>query len=184
MHKALNSTRPTWQPSSFPGPRRPFTPPVSPHTGQEQVTVPSPGQSTTYVLLTRKGAAVEPVSSQTDLPPPASLQDFKRGTQPVLISSKQDAVNWDQNAILLEGRKKHLQESVNILGVEFDSGFTYTSHVRKVAKDAAWKLAASDASRTFWTLRESAKSKVTSPLRDGILAPPHGPPDPVIPRPP
>ncbi|KAG0726470.1 hypothetical protein GWK47_036479 [Chionoecetes opilio] len=44
------------------------------------------------------------------------------------------------NAILLEGRKIYLQESVNILRVEFDSGLIYTSHVRKVAKDAAWKL--------------------------------------------
>ncbi|KAG0710961.1 hypothetical protein GWK47_021687 [Chionoecetes opilio] len=61
-------------------------------------------------------------------------------TQAVLISRRQDADNWDQHAILLEGRRIHLQESVSILGVEFDFGLTYTSHVRKIAKDAAWKL--------------------------------------------
>jgi len=61
-------------------------------------------------------------------------------TQAALISRRQDDVDRDQLTIHLEGRKIHLQESVNILGVEFDSGLTYTSHVRKVAKNAAWKL--------------------------------------------
>ncbi|KAG0727963.1 hypothetical protein GWK47_033522 [Chionoecetes opilio] len=56
--------------------------------------------------------------------------------------------------------------------VEFDSGLTYTSHVKKVAKDAAWKLSCIrrvahllDAQGVGNTLQ------VTSPLPDGILAP-------------
>ena len=61
-------------------------------------------------------------------------------TQAVLISRRQNDADRDQLAIHLEGRRIHLQESVNILGVEFDSSLTYTSHVRKVAKNAAWKL--------------------------------------------
>lgn len=61
-------------------------------------------------------------------------------TQAVLISRRHDAVNWNQQHILLEGRRVQLQESVSILGVEFDSRLTFTRHVRKVAKDAAWKL--------------------------------------------
>ena len=36
--------------------------------------------------------------------------------------------------------KIHLQKSVNILGVEFNTVLTFTNHVRKVTKDAAWKL--------------------------------------------
>ncbi|KAG0723280.1 putative RNA-directed DNA polymerase from transposon BS [Chionoecetes opilio] len=50
-------------------------------------------------------------------------------TQAVLISRRQDAVNWDQHAILLAGRKIHLQESVNILG---GVGTLYKSQVRSL----------------------------------------------------
>ena len=61
-------------------------------------------------------------------------------TQAMLISRRQDVANREQLHIQMEGRRIHLQESVSILGVEFDSGLTFTSHVRKVAKNAAWKL--------------------------------------------
>ncbi|KAG0721322.1 hypothetical protein GWK47_006441 [Chionoecetes opilio] len=105
-------------------------------------------------------------------------------TQAVLISRRQDAVNWDQHAILLEGRKIHLQESVNILGVEFDSGLTYTSHVRKVAKDAAWKLSCIRRVAHLLDAQGVGTLQVTSPLPDGILAPRMVLLLPVIPPPP
>ncbi|KAG0715468.1 hypothetical protein GWK47_011872 [Chionoecetes opilio] len=103
-------------------------------------------------------------------------------TQAVLISRIQDAVSWDQNAILLEGRRIHLQESVSILGVEFDSGLTYTSHVRKVANDTAWKL--SCIRRVAHLLDAQGvgtlyKSQVHSPTRPSHVLLPL-----VIPRPP
>ncbi|KAG0720009.1 hypothetical protein GWK47_007011 [Chionoecetes opilio] len=95
-------------------------------------------------------------------------------TQAVLISRRQDTVNWDQHSIILEGRRIHLQESVSILGVKFDHGLTYTSHVRKVAKDAAWKL--SCIRRVAYLLDAQGvgtlyKLQVTLSLPDGILAP-------------
>ncbi|KAG0728532.1 hypothetical protein GWK47_032292 [Chionoecetes opilio] len=51
-----------------------------------------------------------------------------------------------QNAILLKGRKIHLPGSSKILGGKLTWPHN-TSHVRKVAKDAARKMSASDASR-------------------------------------
>ena len=45
-----------------------------------------------------------------------------------------------QPAIFLEGRRLTPQDSINILGVEFDGGLTFTSHVRRVARDASYKL--------------------------------------------
>ncbi|KAG0713150.1 hypothetical protein GWK47_001926 [Chionoecetes opilio] len=77
--------------------------------------------------------------------PPGARDDKSplQQTRPKPSSSpagKNAVKNGTNKAILLEGRKIHLQESVNILGVEFDSGLTYTSHVKKVAKDATRKL--------------------------------------------
>ncbi|KAG0726964.1 hypothetical protein GWK47_035579 [Chionoecetes opilio] len=56
-----------------------------------------------------------------------------------VISRRQDAVNWDPTRHSLEGRKKHLQESVKHSRGVSSTRLTYTSHVKKVAKDAAWK---------------------------------------------
>ncbi|KAG0727435.1 hypothetical protein GWK47_034659 [Chionoecetes opilio] len=72
-----------------------------------------------------------------------------------------------------KAEKKHLQESVNILGVEFDSGLTYTSHVKGRSPrmlPGNWGCIPRvahllDASGSRHTLQ------VTSPLLDGILAP-------------
>ena len=61
-------------------------------------------------------------------------------TQATLFSRRQDAVNKYKNINLLEGRNIYLQESVNILEFGFDTGLTFTKHVKKITKDAAWKL--------------------------------------------
>ena len=43
-------------------------------------------------------------------------------------------------AFFLEGKRLPLQQSISILGVEVDAGLTFTTHVRRVARDAAWRL--------------------------------------------
>ncbi|KAG0715627.1 hypothetical protein GWK47_001249 [Chionoecetes opilio] len=85
-------------------------------------------------------------------------------------AGKKDAVNWDQHAILLEGRKK----TPPGVGWSFDSGLTDTSHVRKVAKNAAWKLELHPTRlRTSWTgsgSRHIYKSQVRSLMEYSPLA--------------
>ncbi|KAG0718254.1 hypothetical protein GWK47_052787 [Chionoecetes opilio] len=181
---------------------------VTSHRGKAQVlaahfsskmTVPDPEREPPTVPVLTKASlgnitiTTEEVLQQLQQAPAAGIASWGKRwqvtlapdkIQAILISRRQDAVNWDQHAILLEGRKIHLQESVNILGVEFDSGLTYTSHVRKVAKDAAWKLSCIrlvahllDA-QGFGTLY---KSQVRYLME---YSPSHGPPAPVIPPPP
>ncbi|KAG0724943.1 hypothetical protein GWK47_039546 [Chionoecetes opilio] len=78
-------------------------------------------------------------------------------TQAVLISHRQDAVNWDQHAILLKGRKIHLQESVNILGVQFDSGFKLHQPRQEGRQGCCLETELHPTRRAnSWTLRESA----------------------------
>uniref|UniRef100_A0A0P4VXZ1 Reverse transcriptase domain-containing protein n=1 Tax=Scylla olivacea TaxID=85551 RepID=A0A0P4VXZ1_SCYOL len=43
-------------------------------------------------------------------------------------------------AIFIEGRRLPFQQSISVLRVEVDAGLTFTTHVRKVARDPAWKL--------------------------------------------
>ncbi|MPC12838.1 hypothetical protein E2C01_005551 [Portunus trituberculatus] len=43
-------------------------------------------------------------------------------------------------AFFLEGKRLPLQQSISILGVEVDASLTFTTHMRRVARDAAWRL--------------------------------------------
>ena len=61
-------------------------------------------------------------------------------TQAMLISRRQDINTLPPPNIHLEGRQLQLQDSITILGVEVDSRLSFTSHAKKVAKNAAWKL--------------------------------------------
>ena len=61
-------------------------------------------------------------------------------TQAMLISRRQDLPNLPAPKILLENKQLPLETSITILGVEFDTGLSFTDHVKKVAKSAAWKL--------------------------------------------
>lgn len=40
----------------------------------------------------------------------------------------------------MEERRINFQESVSNLEIEFNFSLTFTSHVKKVAKDVVWKL--------------------------------------------
>lgn len=62
-------------------------------------------------------------------------------TQVMLITRRQDTSNPNLPDIKLEGKTLAMQNSVNILGVEFDSKLTFTSHVSEIAKKCARKLA-------------------------------------------
>ncbi|XP_037787426.1 uncharacterized protein LOC119582984 [Penaeus monodon] len=68
-----------------------------------------------------------------------SLVAWSRRWQVALAPEKTQASLPAPN-ILLDGNRLSLQESIKILGVEVDSGLTYTRHVQPVAKAAAWKL--------------------------------------------
>ncbi|XP_037790925.1 uncharacterized protein LOC119586288 [Penaeus monodon] len=61
-------------------------------------------------------------------------------TQAMLISRRRDLAPLPAPNILLDRKRLSLQDSIKTLGVEFDSGLTYTRHVQQVAKTAAWKL--------------------------------------------
>lgn len=63
-------------------------------------------------------------------------------TQLLHISRRRQAANQPrpQPAIFLEGRRLTPQDSVSILGVEFDAGLSFTKHTKKVARDASYKL--------------------------------------------
>ena len=61
-------------------------------------------------------------------------------TQVLHISRRQEPRETPPPSILLDNRRVPLQDSISILGVEFDSRLSFTKHVKKVAKDAAWKL--------------------------------------------
>lgn len=58
-------------------------------------------------------------------------------TQPMLITHRQDMNTLPAPEIQLEGRLLLLQGFFSILRVEIDSGLSYTSHAKKVAKKAA-----------------------------------------------
>ena len=58
----------------------------------------------------------------------------------MLISRRRDLSSLPPPNVFLDGKRLSLQDSIKILGVEFDSGLTYTSHVQQVARTAAWKL--------------------------------------------
>ena len=58
----------------------------------------------------------------------------------MLISRRSDLSSLPPPNISLDGRRLALQDSIKILGVEYDSGLSYTSHVKQVARTAAWKL--------------------------------------------
>ena len=67
--------------------------------------------------------------------------EFASGkTQAMLISRRPEPTDSAPVNLKLGGRTLPLQESVNILGVEFNNTLTFTGHVKQLAKTAAWKL--------------------------------------------
>ena len=61
-------------------------------------------------------------------------------TQMMLISRRRDLFSLPPPNIFLDGKRLSLQNSIKILGVEYDRELSYTSHVKQVARTAAWKL--------------------------------------------
>ncbi|KAG0724606.1 hypothetical protein GWK47_040281 [Chionoecetes opilio] len=61
-------------------------------------------------------------------------------TQALLIPRRQDITNLPAPDMQLEGRSVPLHRSISILGVEFDTGLTFTSHSRRVAINSVRRL--------------------------------------------
>lgn len=61
-------------------------------------------------------------------------------TQAMVMSHRRDINNLAGPGIQLEGKTLPLQDSISILGVEFDAGLSFTNHAKKISKNAAWKL--------------------------------------------
>ena len=61
-------------------------------------------------------------------------------TQMMLITRRQAVPPSTPPPVLLDGKQLSLQDSISILGVEFDSCLSFTNHTKQVAKTAGWKL--------------------------------------------
>ena len=61
-------------------------------------------------------------------------------TQMMLISRRKAPQPSAMPPVLLDCKRLSLQDSISILGIEFDSRLSFTNHAKQVAKTAGWKL--------------------------------------------